>query len=332
VTLTSTAPVPSYSVTTPANVTSAGFNTAQTASSTCYANGLTGSGDFVTWNMVVTAGTAPAWSTPGGSNSYITTSLTQGSIGANNSTVYQQASFYDPQGYLIQTINSGQYSLNATVYNPALALSIANNYYVTGTTTVTARSYATTGANSSFTSAGGTCTLSLAHSSGSTATIVNTVGPPTPQDYIQVVASSGQTNSATYIATAYAQINSQTVQGPVALYLNATATSQGLTASLSPAQVSGSGSGTTPKGSATSSECTATGTGGSGSYTYTWHVSTASTDGGQISATGPNSQTTRFSASQITGATGSAYCTVSDGTQSVNTNTVAIQLSYVNNK
>lgn len=332
VTLTSTAPVPSYSVTTPANVTSAGFNTAQTASSTCYANGLTGSGDFVTWNMVVTAGTAPAWSTPGGSNSYITTSLTQGSIGANNSTVYQQASFYDPQGYLIQTINSGQYSLNATVYNPALALSIANNYYVTGTTTVTARSYATTGANSSFTSAGGTCTLSLAHSSGSTATIVNTVGPPTPQDYIQVVASSGQTNSATYIATTYAQINGQTVQGPVALYLNATATSQGLTASLSPTLVNGAGTGLSTKGDATSSSCTVTAVGGSGSYTYTWHVTTLSTDGSNISAYSPNSKATSFTASSITSARGSAYCTVSDGTTSVNTGTVSISLTYDSNK
>lgn len=332
VTLTSTAPVPSYSVTTPANVTSAGFNTPQTASSTCNANGLTTSGDYVVWSMNVTSGSAPAWSTPGGSNSYITTSLTQGSIGANNSTVYQQANFYDPQGYLIQTIYSNQYSLNATVYNPALTLTIANNAYVSGTTTVTARSYATVGANSSFTSAGGTCTLSLAYSSGSTATIINTIGPPTPQDYIQVVASPGQTNSATYIATTYAQINSQTVQGPVALYLNATAASSGLSASLSPTSVQGNASGLANKGSVTSSSCTTTATGGSGSYTYSWHVSTGSTDGGQVVATNPTGQTTSFSASNISGASGSAYCTVSDGTTSVNTNTVTIGLTYTGNK
>lgn len=332
VTLTSTAPVPSYSVTTPGSVTSAGFNTAQTASSTCSANGLTGSGDFVSWNMVVTAGATPAWSTPGGSNSYITTSLTQGSIGSNTATVYQQASFYDPQGYLIQTINSAQYSLNATVYNPALTIAIANNYYVSGTTTVTARSYATVGANSSFVNAGGACTLSLTRSSGSTATIVNTVGPPTPQDYMQVVASGGQTNTATYIATSYAQINGQTVQGPVSHYIWASAASQGMTASLSPTSVDGSGTGLPIKGDATSSTCTVTAIGGSGSYTYTWHVTTSSTDGSQISATSSASKATSFTASSITSARGSAYCTVSDGTTSVNTGTVSISLTYDSNK
>lgn len=101
-----------------------------------------------------------------------------------------------------------------------------------------------------------------------------------------------------------------------------------LAASLNTTSANGS---RTTAGVAASNSVTVTASGGTGTgYTYSWHVTTNT--GNTISASGPSSATTQFTASVGAGnpsALGMAYCTVTDsGSNTVNTATVNIDLEF----
>ena len=217
VTLSATGTVPNYTLTTPSNVSAAGFNFAQTCSSTAYLNGLTGSGDYATWNMTNVSGTTPAWSTPGGSNGYITTTQSCGSIGSVTGTIYQLCNVYDPSGNFITQLQSGNYALTSTVYNPAFTVSSANGTAI-GWNSQTATATVSLSANASL--SGQTYTFSWAKLSGNTANsvIINTgntggsisVTESSPTGNVSSVYSS----SSSYRATVSCVLNGQTISGP----------------------------------------------------------------------------------------------------------------------
>ena len=89
-----------------------------------------------------------------------------------------------------------------------------------------------------------------------------------------------------------------------------------------PSNVSGSSAAGDPSGTVTSSSTSCAGAGGYGSYTYTWHTS-------GCTANSPNSASTDFYATVNAASTdnASAYCTISDGASSINTNTIAVALT-----
>lgn len=115
---------------------------------------------------------------------------------------------------------------------------------------------------------------------------------------------------------------------PISLSQLAGAIKQNLTASASPTTVTGSSatSGVIGTGGTT---CTPAGLIGTASYQ--WHVTT--TGGPAISITSATNATTNFTASLSNlnpSATGTAYCTVTDGTTgaTANTGTVSISITY----
>lgn len=229
VSLSATGVVPNYTLTTPGNVSAAGFNFAQTCSSTVYLNGLTGTGDYAVWNMVNVSGTTPAWFTPGGSNGYITTTQSIGSIGSVTGTIYQLCYVYDPAGNLMRSLQSGNYALTSTVYNPAFIASSANGV-VTGWGSITATSTVNLSTNSSL--IGQTYSFSWAYSSGNTANVVS-INTGNASGYIQNIQnSSATTNSQSvfastsyYNATVSCILNGQTIAGPVTVPVQCSATS-----------------------------------------------------------------------------------------------------------
>lgn len=324
--------VPSYALTTPANTSSAGFNFAQTASSTCSVSGLTAYGDYAVWTMNTVSGTSPSWSTPGGANGSITTTLNQGSVGSVSGVVNQTCKVYDPDGGLMQTLTSGNYSLSAMVYNPALSLhaSSSNN---SGTGTVTANGSVTVSSNSF----GGSILFTWDDISGSATT---TIASGNTSGTVTVTATSGTTNTATYQANVSAVLNGQTIAGPLTAEVSPRATSA---APLSVTVTSPPLSRTTTKtvfsgGSytvTTPQPMSASGSGGSGSYSYTWLVQTGSS---LIHATASGSANTYWNANLTVGsASGSSnsvsanvICQVSDGTSTANSDPIPVTLTVSN--
>ena len=98
--------------------------------------------------------------------------------------------------------------------------------------------------------------------------------------------------------------------------------STGVQVLTQPSNVSGSSAAGNPSGTVTSGTATCAGAKGGGSYTYTWHTT-------NCTANSPNSASTTFAATVNAGSTdnASAYCTISDGVTSVNTNTIAVALT-----
>ena len=96
----------------------------------------------------------------------------------------------------------------------------------------------------------------------------------------------------------------------------------GVIVSTQPSNVSGSAAAGNPSGTVTSGTATCAGAKGGGSYTYTWHTT-------NCTANSPNSASTTFAATVNAGSTdnASAYCTISDGASSINTNTIAVALT-----
>lgn len=206
--------IPAYALTT-GNSSSAGFNFAQTATSTCSVSNLTGG--YAVWGMNVVSGSTPSWSTPGGSNSYINTTVSQGTVGSNSSTVNQTCYCYSPDGYLMKTLTSSNYSMSATVYNPAFTLT-PYSPTVSGQGTQTAVGSVTMSSNVS----GASYTLSWSKVSGATGS--TTVGATSGT--LTITASGGEgTVSGTYSATASCVLNGQTIAGPSSVNVTATATS-----------------------------------------------------------------------------------------------------------
>ncbi len=105
--------------------------------------------------------------------------------------------------------------------------------------------------------------------------------------------------------------------------LFAAASSTTVTVGTQPGNVSGVASAGDPSGTVTSNTTTCAGSGGTGSYSYTWHIAS-----GSATFTNPNSATTAVTASVGANSTasGTMYCTISDGISSVNTNTVSWSL------
>lgn len=326
VSLSATGTVPNYTLTTPANVSAAGFNFAQTCSSTCYLNGLTASGDYATWNMYNVSGTTPAWATPGGSNGHITTTQSRGSVGSTSGTIYQRCNVYDPSGNFIKTLQSGNYALTSTVYNPALTVSVANAA-VSGAGSLTAESTVTLGSNGGI----GDYQLSIVKSSGATGTVsinaANTGG--------SLSLTSSSTANAVYSYNASILLNGQTIAGPITgtMYSAVTITYTPVSATLSSNSASGAASGMTITGTVQTNWVTAIGHGGSGPYTYNWIITSQTSDGGAVTTVYPTQANTYWYAQNIhTSATATAVCTVSDGTSSANTPVVGINLSWTSNK
>lgn len=92
-----------------------------------------------------------------------------------------------------------------------------------------------------------------------------------------------------------------------------------------PGAVSGSSAAGNPNGTVTSGTTTCLGEKGKGSYTYTWHLAS----GSGVSFTAPTSATTAVTGTVPSNSSisGTMYCTISDGTTSVNTHTVAWSLT-----
>lgn len=88
-----------------------------------------------------------------------------------------------------------------------------------------------------------------------------------------------------------------------------------------PGNVSGTSAAGRPTGVVTSGAATCAGSKGGGAYTYTWHTT-------GCTATSPSSQSTTFFATVGASSTdnASAFCTISDGVTSVNTNTISVTL------
>lgn len=94
----------------------------------------------------------------------------------------------------------------------------------------------------------------------------------------------------------------------------------GVTVGTQPGNVSGSSSAGDPSGTVTSNTTTCAGSGGGGGpYSYTWHIAS-----GSATLTNPNSATTGVKATVNANSTlsGTMYCTISNGSSSINTNTV----------
>lgn len=326
VSLSATGVIPNYSLTTPGNVSAAGFNFAQTCSSTVYLNGLTGSGDFATWVMNGVSGTIPAWNTPGGSNGYITTTQSCGSVGSVSGTIYQLCNIYDPSGNFIRTLQSGNYALTSTVYNPALGVSVANAA-VSGSGSLTSTSTISLSSNAT----GGAYQLSIVKYSGATGTV--TINSGNTGGSLKLTSSANAT--ATYSYSASILLNGQTIAGPITgtMYSTVTITYTPVTATVSSTSASGSGSGLNLTGGVSTLPNTiATGHGGNGSYTYHWVMRNDA--GGQIFAVSNSSYSTRFQDNAVEDGTttGTAVCVVSDGTSSANTPIVSISLTWTSNK
>lgn len=328
VSLSATGVIPNYSLTTPGNVSAAGFNFAQTCSSTCYLNGITGQGDFATWNMVNVSGITPAWSTPGGSNSYITTTQSCGSVGSVSGTIYQTCNIYDPSGNYIKSINSGQYALTSTVYNPAFGVSVANAA-VSGGGTLTATSSVSLSSNAT----GGAYQLSIVKSSGATGTVSIAAGNTSGT----LKLTSASTANAVYSYNASILLNGQTIAGPITgtMYSAVTITYNPVTATVSPTSISNnSGQYGSGNYTLTTSSTTATGHAGDGSYTYSWIRTGGSTI---LTAVNPTSATTAFKGTLFVPPHGSNstvttfICKISDGTSSANTPTVTASISDTDN-
>lgn len=120
VTLNASGTIPAYSVSSPSNVSAAGFNFAQTASQTITLTGAT-HGEFVTWGWATSSGSNPAfvW---GPSNTYITSSVSRSSIGTNTSIGKMTAFVADPNNRPMTSVTTPSYSMTSTVYNPALVV------------------------------------------------------------------------------------------------------------------------------------------------------------------------------------------------------------------
>ncbi len=97
---------------------------------------------------------------------------------------------------------------------------------------------------------------------------------------------------------------------------------ESLRVGIQPANVSGSVAAGNPSGTVTSAAASCAGAGSNGVYTYSWVCS-------GCTATSPNSASTTFYATVDAGATdnASAYCEISDGVTSVNTNTISVTLT-----
>lgn len=328
VSLSATGTVPDYSLTTPGNVSAAGFNFAQTCSSTCYLNGLTSSGDYATWNMHNVSGTTPSWSTPGGSNGYITTTQSRGTVGTTSGTIYQTCNVYDPSGNFIQTLTSGNYSLTSTVYNPAFSVSVANAA-VSGGGSLTAKSTISLSANGSV----GDYHLTITKSSGATGSVSINAGNTGGS----LTLTSSTTANAVYSYNASVVLNGQTIAGPITgtMYSAVTITYTPVSATVSPTLVSNNqgqyGHGTY---TLTTSTTTATGSGGNGSYTYEWIRTGGST---LLQPNNATSRTTAFWGTMTVPAHGSNnlvstfICKISDGTSSANTPSVTASISDTDN-
>lgn len=131
VTLSASGTVPSYSISTPGTTTSAGFNWPQTATATVSITGLSG-GAYAVYNG--TGFQSYTWSTPGGSNSYISMTVSQSAVGTNQGTAYMNATVYDPSGRSLWTGSTSGFVLGATVYNAAMNVSQSNAVTNVGTT------------------------------------------------------------------------------------------------------------------------------------------------------------------------------------------------------
>ena len=97
---------------------------------------------------------------------------------------------------------------------------------------------------------------------------------------------------------------------------------ESLRVGIQPANVSGSDAAGNPSGTVTSAAASCAGAGSNGVYTYSWVCS-------GCTATSPNSASTTFYATVDAGATNnaSAYCEISDGVNSVDTDTIAVALT-----
>lgn len=98
----------------------------------------------------------------------------------------------------------------------------------------------------------------------------------------------------------------------------------GVAVQTQPGNVVGVAAAGNPSGTVTSGVTTCAGTKGKGAYTYTWHIAS----GSGVTFTAPNSATTAVTGTVPSASTiaGTMYCTISDGTTSVNTNTVSWSL------
>lgn len=97
---------------------------------------------------------------------------------------------------------------------------------------------------------------------------------------------------------------------------------ESLRVATQPANVSGSSAAGNPSGTVTSSAATCAGAGSNGVLTYAWHPT-------NCAANSPSNASTDFYATVNAGSTdnASAYCTISDGVNSVNTNTISVSLT-----
>lgn len=100
--------------------------------------------------------------------------------------------------------------------------------------------------------------------------------------------------------------------------------STGVQVLTQPHNVVGAAAAGNPAGTVTTNTTTCAGTKGKGTYTYAWHIAS----GSGVTFTNPNSPTTAVTGSvpAASSINGTMYCTISDGTTSVNTNVVTWSL------
>jgi hypothetical protein len=164
------------------------------------------------------------------------------------------------------------------------------------------------------TKGGGTYTYTWHLASGSG---VSFTAPNSPTTAITGTVSAAQSISGTMYCTisdGVTSVNTSVVSWSIRNTSMAVATQ--------PVNVSGSQSAGTPSGTVTSNAASCAGTDGiGGTYSYSWVCT-------NCTATSPNSSSTTFYATVNAGTTdnASAYCTISDGVTSVNTNTISVAL------
>lgn len=144
-------------------------------------------------------------------------------------------------------------------------------------------------------------------------------------------ANTGIQAAGTDISATYAPASTGTAYGSTGILRNgvdigtlfAALGTTNVQVAQQPSAVSGSLAAGTPSGTVTSNTTTVLGTKGRGSYSYTWVLAS-----GSASFTAPNSATTAVTANVNASSTinGTMYCNISDGTTSVNTNTVSWSL------
>ena len=223
-------------------------------------------------------------------------------------------------GAIYCTISDGVSSINTN----SVSISLTNTYTLVsvGTQPSNVSGSANVGVSGTVTSnstscagAGGNGSYSYAwHTSGCTANSPSSAST----DFYATVNAASTDNASAYctISDGVSSVNTNTVS------ITLTNTYVLVTVGTQPSNVSGSSAAGNPSGTVTSASTTCAGANGDGSYSYTWHTS-------GCTANSPSSASTDFYATVNAASTdnASAYCTISDGVSSVNTNTIAVALT-----